>query len=461
MAKLARMELQADSLKIPPHSIEAEQSVLGGLMLDNHAWEKVSEHLIETDFYRYDHKIIFSAMRRLMDNHKPLDVITLSEMLIESNQLEQAGGHAYLIDLARNTPSASNVAAYAEIVRERSVLRQLITSANEIGDAAFNPQGRTAIELVDEAERSIFEISQRGSRAGGPMPVKSYLARAVKKIDELFHAKSPITGLSTGYNDLDELTAGFQRSDLIIVAARPSMGKTTFAMNIAENIAIHENKPVLVFSLEMPGDAITTRLLASLGRINQTRLRTGQLQEEDWPRIGSAISLLTEKAQIFIDDTPGITPAELRSRARRVKREAGDLGLIVVDYLQLMQVPGSKDNRTAEISEISRSLKLLAKELNTPVVALSQLNRGLENRPNNKRPIMSDLRESGAIEQDADVIAFVYRDEVYHPDSPEKGVAEIIIAKQRNGPIGTVRLAFMGEFCRFENLSNYQGAQYE
>jgi replicative DNA helicase len=460
MAKLAaRKDLKTDSLKIPPHSIEAEQSVLGGVMLDNNAWEKVAESVNEEDFYRWDHKIIFRAMRRLMDNHKPLDVITLSETLAELNQLDEAGGHAYLIDLARNTPSASNVAAYAEIVRERSVLRLLITSANEIGDSAFNPEGRASAELVDEAERRIFAIAERGTKTGGPMPVKSFLARAVKKIDELFHAKSAITGLSTGYADLDELTAGFQRSDLIIVAARPSMGKTTFAMNIAENIAILEGKPVLVFSLEMPGDAITTRLLASLGRINQTRLRTGQLQEEDWPRIGSAISLLTEKAHIYIDDTPGISPTELRSRARRVKREAGDLGLIVVDYLQLMQVPGNKENRTAEISEISRSLKLLAKELNTPIVALSQLNRGLENRPNNKRPIMSDLRESGAIEQDADIIAFVYRDEVYNPDTPEKGVAEIIIAKQRNGPIGTVRLAFLGEFCRFENLSHYQGGQ--
>jgi len=455
MPKLARMDVKTDSLKVPPHSIEAEQSVIGGLMLDNNAWEKVSELLTEKDFYRYDHQRIFRAIQRLANNHKPLDVITLSETLAETNELDEAGGHAYLIDLARNTPSASNVPAYAEIVRERSVLRQLITVSNEIAESAFQPDGRTSIELLDNAERKVFEIAERGSRAGGPMPVKSYLARAVKKIDELFHAKSPITGLSTGYTDLDELTAGFQRSDLIIVAARPSMGKTTFAMNIAENVAIHENKPVLVFSLEMPGDAITTRLLASLGRISQTRLRTGQLQEEDWPRIGSAISLLTEKAQVYIDDTPGITPSELRSRARRVKREAGDLGLIVVDYLQLMQVPGNKDNRTAEISEISRSLKLLAKELNTPVVALSQLNRGLENRPNNKRPIMSDLRESGAIEQDADVIAFVYRDEVYHPDTPEKGIAEIIIAKQRNGPIGTVRLAFLGEFCRFENLSNY------
>ena len=394
-------------------------------------------------------------MSRLMDNHKPLDVITLSETLSESNHLDEAGGHVYLIDLARNTPSASNIAAYAEIVRERSVLRKLITSANKIGDNAFNPEGRASSELIDEAEREIFQISERHSRSGGPMPVKSFLARAVKKIDELFHAKSGITGISTGYTDLDELTAGLQPSDLIIVAARPSMGKTTFAMNIAENVAIHDNKPVLVFSLEMPGDSITTRLLASLGRINQTRLRTGQLQEEDWPRIGSAISLLTEKAQIYIDDTPGISPTELRSRARRLKRETGEIGLIVIDYLQLMTVPGNKENRTAEISEISRSLKLLAKELNTPIVALSQLNRGLENRPNNKRPIMSDLRESGAIEQDADVIAFVYRDEVYHPDTPEKGVAEIIIAKQRNGPIGTVRLAFLGEFCRFENLSHY------
>lgn len=454
MAKLARRDLQTEALKVPPHSIEAEQSVLGGLMLDNQAWEKVAELLCEDDFYRHDHRRIFRAIKRLVDNHKPLDMITLSEMLSETGELDEAGGHAYLIDLARNTPSASNVAAYAEIVRERSLLRRMISVANGIAENAFQPEGRTSTELLDEAERKVFEIAERGLRTGGPMPVKSYLARAVERIDQLFHAKSSITGVSTGYKDLDELTAGFQRSDLIIIAARPSMGKTTLAMNIAENVAILENKPVVVFSLEMPGDAITTRLLASLGRISQTRLRTGQLQEEDWPRIGSAISLLTEKAQFYIDDTPGITPSEVRSRARRIKREVGDIGLIVIDYLQLMQVPGNKENRTAEISEISRSLKLLAKELNTPVVALSQLNRGLENRPN-KRPIMSDLRESGAIEQDADVIAFVYRDEVYNTDTPEKGTAEIIIAKQRNGPIGTISLTFLGEFCRFENRSHY------
>lgn len=441
----------SDDLRVPPHSLEAERSILGGLMLDNAAWEKVVDRITEKDFYRYDHRLIYRAMQQLTARNQPLDVITLSEALSEMGKLDDAGGLAFLIELAKNTPSAANVSAYADIVYERSVLRQLISVGNDISDFGYSPKGKKPAELLDDAERKVFQIAEQGSRATGPSTIKTLLAKAVERIDTLFHASSSITGLSTGYTDFDEMTAGLQPSDLLIVAGRPSMGKTTFAMNLVENALIKEKKPVLVFSLEMPGDQLAMRMLSSLGQIEQHRLRTGKLQDDDWPRFSSAVSILSE-TQLLVDDSAGMGPAEMRTRARRATREHGELGLIVIDYLQLMQVTGSKENRTTEISEISRSLKLLAKELQVPVIALSQLNRELEHRPN-KRPIMSDLRESGAIEQDADLIIFIYRDEVYNKESPDKGSAEIIIAKQRNGPTGTLRLTFRGEYCRFENFA--------
>jgi len=438
------------SLKVPPHSIEAEQSVLGGLMLENRAWDDVSERVTENDFYRREHRLIFRVITQLAEQSEPFDVITISEHLDKLNELHNVGGLQYLGQLASNTPSASNTRAYADIVRERSVLRQMITVAHGIADSAFNPEGRSSTELLDDAERKVFEIAEMGAKQGGPQNIRSLLAITVDRIDELYRNPNAVTGVSTGFTDLDEMTAGLQKSDLVIVAGRPSMGKTTFAMTLCENILIKSGKPVLVFSLEMPGDGLVMRMLASLGRIDQTRLRRGQLEDEDWPRFNSAISLLAEQ-KLFIDDTPGLTPVEMRARARRIAREHGELGLIMVDYLQLMRVGGA-ESRVAEIGEISRSLKMLAKEMSCPVIALSQLNRGLEQRPN-KRPVMSDLRESGAIEQDADLIMFIYRDEVYNPDSPDKGTAEIIIGKQRNGPIGTIRVAFLGKFSKFEDLA--------
>ena len=391
-------------------------------------------------------------MSKLSAESQPFDVITLSERLHSGGDLEQAGGLPYLGDLARNTPSAANVQAYAQIVRERATLRRLISASNEIATRAFNPEGRTGAEVLEEAERRLMEIGEGRSRGAGPQPVQELLTRAMERIDELFEAKSSITGLSTGYIDLDNRTSGLQRADLVIVAGRPSMGKTAFAMNLVENALLRQDKPVVVFSLEMPAESLIVRMLASMGRIDQQRLRNGQLVQDDWTRLASAVAALRDR-KLFIDDTAAISPAELRSRARRLRREHGDLAMIMVDYLQLMQVPGSDEGRVNEVSEISRSLKAIAKEFNCPVIALSQLNRSLEQRPN-KRPVMSDLRESGSIEQDADVIAFIYRDEVYNEETPDKGVAEIIIGKQRNGPIGTVRLAFVREFTRFENLAN-------
>ncbi len=445
---------KTDFLKVPPHSIEAEQSVLGGLMLDNRAWDTIADRITENDFYRHDHRLMYRVMTKLMEQNKPLDVLTVSESLRDLHELENAGGEVYLFELANNTPTVANIAAYADIVRERSVLRQLIATANEIATHAYHPEGRGSTELLDTAERLVFAISEQGSRTAGPVNIKEFLAKTMDRIDTLFQLDDPITGIPTGYHDLDEMTSGLQSSDLVIVAGRPSMGKTMLSMNIAENVAIKTRLPVLIFSMEMPGEAIVMRLLSSLCRIDQLRIRTGKLQDEDWPRISSTVSMLSE-APFFIDDTPALSPAELRARSRRIAKEHGQLGLIVVDYLQLMQVPGFNENRTAEISEISRSLKSLAKELKVPVIALSQLNRSLEQRAD-KRPVMSDLRESGAIEQDADLIAFIYRDEVYHENSPDKGTAELIIAKQRNGPIGKVRLTFLGQYCCFENFTRNQ-----
>lgn len=441
-----------DPLKRPPHSLEAEQAIIGGLMLDNQVWDKISAKLCEADFYRTEHRVLFQAILALTKKNQPFDVVTLLDNLKSNHFLDEAGGEAYLFELANNTPSVANVSAYADIVREKSVQRQLIAVATDIADSAYNPGNRELTELLDTAESKVFAIAEQTATNGGPEVIKSILVRTVERIDMLYHNGDAITGLATGLSDLDDLTSGLQPSDLIIIAGRPSMGKTILGMNVAEHAAIKAGKPVLVFSMEMPGDALAMRMMSSLGRIDQHRIRTGKLNDDDWPRVTSAVHMLSE-APLFIDDTAALTPAELRSRARRLMKDQGQLGLIVVDYLQLMKVPGFKaDNRTAEISEISRSLKALAKELQVPVIALSQLNRSLEQRQD-KRPVMSDLRESGAIEQDADLICFIYRDEVYHEDSPDKGTAEIIIAKQRNGPIGKVRAAFLGKYTRFEDLA--------
>jgi replicative DNA helicase len=452
-----------ESLKIPPNSIQAEQSVLGGLMLDNQTWDSIADKVNEVDFYRKDHRLIFKTIEQLAEKQIPFDVITISETLESNGELNNAGGLAYLGMLAKDTPSAANIVNYANIVRDRSVLRQLIHIGTEISDSAFNTEGRDTSELLEKAEREVFKIAEQKQRgqSGGFTSIKSLLAKAVDKIELLYGQEGSITGAATGFTDFDELTSGLQPSDLIIVAGRPSMGKTTIAMNMAENVAIRSGKPVAVFSMEMPGDALAMRMMSSLGRIDQHRIRTGKLEEDEWPRLTSAINLLAE-TKLFIDDTPALTPTEVRARARRLTREHGQLGLIVLDYLQLMQSPASGENRVQQISDISRGLKALAKELQVPVVALSQLNRNLEQRPN-KRPVMSDLRESGAIEQDADLIVFVYRDEVYNEDSPDKGIAEVIIGKQRNGPLGTVRLTFLGQYTRFENFSGtkYSSGDYE
>jgi len=453
---------QVDSLRIPPHSIEAEQSVIGGLLRDNAAFDRIADMMNPEDFYRYDHRIIFEQIVRLINGSKPADVITVFEALTMLGKADEVGGLAYLNAMAQNTPSAANIRRYAEIVRDRSVLRQLITVADDISGQAFSPQGKEVKQILDEAESRIFAIAEQGARgAAGWLPVQPLLTQVVERIDELYSREqtSEVTGVPTGWIDLDRMTSGLQPGDMVVVAGRPSMGKTAFSMNIAENVAVEEGLPVAVFSMEMGGVQLAMRMLGSVGKLDQHRLRTGKLVDEDWPRLTAAIQKMNE-AQVFIDETPALNPIEMRARARRLSRQCGKLGLIVVDYLQLMQGSTPGDNRSAEISEISRSLKGLAKELHCPVIALSQLNRSLEQRPN-KRPVMSDLRESGAIEQDADVIIFLYRDEVYNPDSPDKGTAEIIIGKQRNGPIGAVRLTWIGAYTKFANytgnLSIYQG----
>lgn len=443
-------ESPSKSVRLPPQALESEQSVLGGLMLDNEAWDRIADVLNEKDFYRREHQLIFRAISALSQEGQPADVVTVGEWLENAGQLDHAGGLPYLATLAAQTPSAANILAYAAIVRDRAVLRALIHAASNIGTSAFQTEGRRAPEILDEAERAILDISEaHARRRGGFQPIKSLLTAAVDRLDLLSKSENAITGLPTGFQDLDAMTSGLQPGDLVIVAGRPSMGKTSLAMNMAENVAVGARRPVAVFSMEMPAEQLALRMLASLGRVNAHKVRTGKLSDDDWPRITSAIGILAD-TPLFVDDTPALTPLELRSRARRLKREHGDLGLIVLDYLQLMQAPDSNENRATEISSITRSLKSLAKELNVPVVALSQLNRSLESRPN-KRPVMSDLRESGAIEQDADVIFFIYRDEVYNEDSPDKGKAEIIIGKQRNGPTGKVPLTFLGEYTRFES----------
>ena len=440
-----------DSLRLPPHSLEAEQSVLGGLMLDNDAWMHVSERLTFQDFYRRDHASIFRAIEALANEGKPYDIVTLSEWLATQGLLESVGGIDYLAELAENTPTAANIDAWADIVRDRAILRELIRAGTEIAEVGFRPEGRSTAELIDLAERTVFEIAERVSRGKrGFRRMKELLVGTLDRIDQLFQRDNPITGVPTGYFELDGMTSGLQPSDLVIIAGRPSMGKTAFALNIAQNAAIKGEAAVAVFSMEMPAEQLAMRMLSSIGRIDQHKVRTGKLADDDWPRLTHAVGILSE-AKLYIDDTPALSPGELRSRCRRLAREQG-LGMIVIDYLQLMQVPGNSENRATEISEISRALKALAKELAVPVIALSQLNRSLEQR-SDKRPVMSDLRESGAIEQDADVIMFIYRDEVYNEDSTDKGIAEIIIGKQRNGPIGMRKLRFMGEYTTFENLA--------
>jgi replicative DNA helicase len=445
----------AEVLKVPPQSIDAEQSVLGGLLLDNASFDRIADVLTGADFYRREHRLIFNAISALCQESSPADVVTVSEWLEKCGDQENAGGLAYIGSLANNTPSAANILAYAAIVRERSIMRRLVEAAGDISGRVYNPEGRSSAELLDFAESRILEISEQGPRRGEFRPINELLSQAVDRIDTLYRSESPLTGVPTGFVDLDEKTSGLQSSDLIIIAGRPSMGKTSLAMNIAENAAVGHKVPVAIFSMEMPGTQLAMRMMASLGRINAHRVRTGKLDDEDWPRLTSAVSLLND-APIFIDDTPALSPLDLRARARRIKREHG-LGLIIVDYLQLMQsAEGAIENRATEISGITRALKGLAKELDVPLIAMSQLNRAVESRTD-KRPVMSDLRESGAIEQDADVILFIYRDEQYNEDSAEKGVAEIIIGKQRNGPTGTVRLTFLGEYTRFEN---YAGAGF-
>jgi replicative DNA helicase len=447
------------SLRIPPHSIEAEQSVLGGLLLDNAAFDKIADLVGEEDFYRDEHKRIYRQIRKLLERSKPVDVVTVAESLDLAGEGGETGGLAYLGELAANTPSAANIRRYAEIVRERAILRQLVTAGDEIAGSAFNPLGRDPKQLLDEAEAKVFAIAEGGFRhQSGFQHINPLLTQVVERIQELHDRENPseITGIPTGYHDLDAKTSGLQPGDLLIVAGRPSMGKTSFALNMAENVAIEVGLPVAVFSMEMGGAQLAMRMLSSVGKLDAHRVRTGRLNDDEWSRLSFALGKMHE-APLYIDETPALNPIDLRARARRLHRQCGKLGLIVIDYLQLMSsANGSGENRATEISEISRSLKGLAKELSVPVIALSQLNRSLEQRPN-KRPVMSDLRESGAIEQDADVIMFIYRDEVYNPDTPDKGSAEIIIGKQRNGPIGMVRLTFLGEYTRFENFANPGG----
>jgi replicative DNA helicase len=441
-------------LKLPPHSVEAEQSVLGGLLLENEALDKIADLLTGADFYRHDHRLIFEHISRLIEHNKPADIVTVAESLESSAELSGIGGIAYLGSLAQNTPTAANIRRYAEIVRERAVMRKLVEVGSGIAESAYSPQGRDAQQLLDEAEAKIFQIAEGGKRSSeGFVDIKILLPQVADRIDQLFQrdSQSDVTGIPSGFSDLDSMTSGLQPGDLIIVAGRPSMGKTAFSLNIAENVALDTGLPVAVFSMEMAATQLAMRMIGSVGRLDQHRMRTGRLEDEDWVRLTTALGRLND-APVFIDEGAGLSSFDVRARARRLHRQTGKLGLIVVDYLQLMSGPAGRqsENRATEISEISRSLKSLAKELDVPVIALSQLNRSVEQRPD-KRPVMSDLRESGAIEQDADLILFIYRDEVYNPDSPDKGTAEIIIAKQRNGPIGRVRLTFIGANTRFEN----------
>jgi replicative DNA helicase len=445
---------QVAQLRIPPHSIEAESSVLGGLLLDNAAWDRVGDLLTDGDFYRYEHRLIYAAIGGLVNATRPADVITVYEQLQSLGKADEVGGLSYLNALAQYVPSAGNIRRYAEIVRERSILRKLVTASDEIATNAFNPQGKPVDRILDEAEQKIFNIGEEGSRMKqGFQAMDTLVVQLLDRVQEMADNPNDITGVPTGFYDLDRMTSGFQAGDMIVLAARPSMGKTALAINIAEHVALHEGLPVAVFSMEMGASQLAVRIVGSIGRIDQMHLRTGRLTDEEWPRLTEAIEKL-RNISLHIDETPGLTPSELRANARRLSRQCGKLGLIVVDYLQLMSGSSSSDeNRATELGEISRGLKMLAKELQCPVIALSQLNRSVETRTD-KRPMMSDLRESGAIEQDADVIMFIYRDDYYNKDSKEPGVAEVIIGKQRNGPTGTVKLAFIKPLTRFESLAS-------
>ena len=455
-----RNENRIEQLRVPPQSVEAEQAVLGGLMLDPTAFDKVADQLNEDDFYRRDHQSIYRAIRELVEKSKPCDAVTVGEWFESQGLAELVAGGAYLVELAASTPSAANIKAYAEIVRDKAVQRKLIDVGTGIVNDGFQPEGRDSTELLAKAEQEVFAIAESHSRGKQDFtPVRKALIDAFEILQVRASTGGGITGLPTGYEDFDRMTAGLQPTDLIILAARPAMGKTTFALNIAEYAALKSKKAVAVFSMEMSAEQLAMRLISSLGRVNAKRLKTGDLEDEDWSRVTGAITQLNG-IKIFIDDTPGLAPEVLRAKARRLKRE-NDLGLIVIDYLQLMQVPGNNENRATEISEISRSLKALAKELNVPVIALSQLNRSLESRTD-KRPMMADLRESGAIEQDADMIVFIYRDEYYNKESSQdKGLAEIIIGKHRNGEVGSFKLKFFGEYTRFDNLANEMVGSYE
>jgi replicative DNA helicase len=446
---------QIAQLRVPPHSIEAESSVLGGLLLDNGAWDRVADLLNDSDFYRYEHRLTYSAIATLVNASKPADVVTVFEHLQNLGKAEEAGGLAYLNSLAQYVPSAANIRRYAEIVRERAILRKLVAASDEIATAAFNTQGRSVDKILDEAEQKIFNIGEEGSRMKeGFQGMDKLVVELLDRVQEMADNPNDVTGVPTGFVDLDRMTSGLQAGDLIVLAARPSMGKTAFAINIAEHVALNEGLPVAVFSMEMGASQLAVRIVGSIGRINQSHLRSGKLTDDEWPRLTEAIEKL-RNVSLHIDETPGLNPSVLRANARRLSRQCGKLGLIVVDYLQLMSGSGSSDgdNRASELGEISRGLKMLAKELQCPVIALSQLNRSVETRTD-KRPMMSDLRESGAIEQDADIIMFIYRDEYYTKDAcKEPGVAEIIIGKQRNGPTGTVKLAFLNMLTRFESLA--------
>ena len=452
-ASLSMVSNNADArLRVPPHSLEAEQAVLGGLLLDHQALDQVLEVLQVRDFYNPENRLIFSAMLRLSELAKPLDIITVSELLDQDGELHAIGGIAHLAELARHTPGTSNLLTYANIVRERATLRQLIRAASNIADHAHTPDGRDSSELLASAEKIIADIAEGRPKESGFEGISPLLKNTLDRIDYLSNQEGDITGLDTGFHELNKMTGGLQKSDLVIVAARPSMGKTAFAMNLAEHVALHQEKPVLIFSLEMPAESVVMRMLSSVGRIHQQRIRNGKLEEDEWIKLGLALEKLKPRP-LLIDDTTGLSPAEMRARVRRIQREHGDISLIVVDYLQLMHIPGAKEGRTAEVSEISRSLKSIAREFNCPLIALSQLNRSVDSRTD-KRPNNSDLRESGAIEQDADLIMFLYRDEYYNEDSADKGIAEIIIGKQRNGPIGKCKLSFQGQYTRFDNLAH-------
>lgn len=471
-------DFRADTKRQLPHSVEAEQAVLGGLMLDNSAFENVAAVIREDDFYSHNHRIIFAAISELANAEQPLDPVTLSEHLENNGDLGSVGGLEYLADLAANTPSSANIAAYAQIVLERSIVRQLISASSEIVQRGYQPSGWDSSRLLAEAERKLNEIMESRPKQGGFHEVNALLKQAVEKIDELFNQDGGLTGLSTGFRDLNSITSGFQESDMIIVAGRPSMGKTTVSMNMVEHAVMHQDQPVLVFSLEMPASHLMTRILSSVGKIDSKKMRDGQLGEDDWPRLSNAVQRMKDRP-LFIDDTPGISPMQMRTRIRELTRNQRDMlkkqnpdwneeqldtkslpALVMVDYIQLMSGSVPAESRTQEVSQISRELKMIAREFKCPIIALSQLSRSVEQRPN-KRPVNSDLRESGAIEQDADIIMFVYRDEVYNEDSPDKGIGELIIGKHRNGELGTVRLAFLGKYTRFEDLAaDYFASEY-